>query len=71
MLRIALILIALSSLQAVAIETTQICRFCGRDHAAAAEAADASAERKYAPQRVVDVKHIKIDVTPDFKGADD
>ncbi len=66
MLRIALIVIALTALQAVAIETAQICRFCGRDHAAAA-AADASTERKYAPQRVVDVKHIKIDVTPDFK----
>lgn len=50
-----------------AVELENICRYCGRDHAAeAAAAARGETARKYAPDRVVDVKHIKIDVTPDF-----
>ncbi len=51
---------------AAAVELESICRYCGRDHAA--EAADTgAASAKYAPDRLVDVAHIKIDVTPDFK----
>lgn len=51
----------------LAVELENICRYCGRDHAAeAAAAARGETARKYAPDRVVDVQHIKIDVTPDF-----
>jgi len=54
-----------------AAELENICRYCGRDHSlqfknAAAAGQDAGG-RQYAPDRLVDVKHIKIDVTPDFK----
>ena len=45
-------------------ELEDICRYCGRNHAAAASANGIA--RKYAPDRVVDVLHIMIDVTPDF-----
>lgn len=48
-----------------------ICRYCGRDHAAEAAAAAAASTdgtgRKYAPDRLVDVLNIKIDVVPDFE----
>jgi aminopeptidase N len=48
--------------------TGMICRYCGRDHSElAAEAMTHASGRKYAPDRVVDVQHIKIDVVPDFK----
>ena len=50
-----------------AVELENICRYCGRDHSAAAAAASGSAARKYAPDRLVDVRHLKIDVTPDFQ----
>ncbi|QDU58530.1 M1 family metallopeptidase [Aeoliella mucimassa] len=53
---------------ALAEEHEHICRYCGQDHslmfAAATESGDMGL--KYAPDRVVDVKHIKIDVVPDF-----
>lgn len=49
------------------VELENICRYCGRDHAAEAAAAVGDGTRKYAPDRLVDVEHIKIDVTPDFK----
>src|SRR5690606_24179268 len=53
---------------AVAFEE-MICRDCGRDHwaerAAMAEGHQGGSGRQYAPDRVVDVLHIKIDVTPD------
>jgi aminopeptidase N len=51
---------------AAAVGLENICRYCGRDHSAAAAAAGEST-RKYAPDRKVDVQHIKIDVTPDFE----
>ena len=56
---------AISSI-AAATELENICRYCGRDHSAFAAGADGSAARKYAPDRKVDVLHMKIVVTPDF-----
>lgn len=50
---------------ATAVELEDICRYCGRDHSASA-AASGERAAKYAPDRKVDVLHIKIDVTPDF-----
>lgn len=57
-----------------AAELENICRYCGRDHSAmfkdaAFQNAATGTEgngRQYAPDRLVDVEHIKIDVTPDF-----
>ena len=53
----------------VAVEQENICRYCGQDHlqqyAAAVE--QGGEGLKYAPDRVVDVKHIKIDVVPNFE----
>ena len=40
--------------------------YCGRQHALLAPA-DSSAHRKYAPDRAIDVLHLTLDVTPDFK----
>lgn len=40
---------------------------CSRGHAHFAEGADSSAYLKYAPDRVIDILHLKLDVTPDFK----
>jgi aminopeptidase N len=40
--------------------------YCGRQHALLAPA-DSSAHRKYAPDRAIDVLHLALDVTPDFK----
>lgn len=63
-----LALLIFSAPGASAIEE-HICRFCGRDHAAEAAAAAAgntASGRKYAPDRLVDVLNIKIDVVPNF-----
>ncbi|MGI9456952.1 MAG: M1 family aminopeptidase, partial [Aeoliella sp.] len=57
----------LNSTVAHAVELENICRYCGRDHSAASAAAAVGGARQYAPDRLVDVLHIKIDVTPDFK----
>ena len=45
-------------------EEQQICRF--HDHRSAFGIDFEGDGRKYAPDRQVDIKHIKIDVTPDF-----
>lgn len=62
-----LAVLLLASHAASAVELENICRYCGRDHAAEAAAASGDGTRKYAPDRLVDVQHIKINVTPDFK----
>ncbi len=58
------------------LEEFEVCRYCGRAHEldandyetqlAEPEGNDAASGRKYAPDRVVDMLHLKIDVTPDF-----
>jgi aminopeptidase N len=48
----------------------QICRFCDHGAIATADANGASADddiRHYAPDRHVDIRHLKLDVQPDFK----
>jgi aminopeptidase N len=59
----------------VAAEHEHVCRYCQRAAAAAAanslavadpHAAHEPGKRQYAPDRVADVLHIKLDVTPDF-----
>src|SRR5829696_4405957 len=40
--------------------------YCGRQHALLAPG-DSSTHRKYAPDRAIDVLHLALDVTPDFK----
>jgi aminopeptidase N len=40
---------------------------CGRLSQAPESKSSASVERKYAPDRTVDILHVAIDVTPDFK----
>lgn len=58
--------LALTTTPSVALEHAEVCRYCR----AAATLADAgngkSKVRRYAPDRQVDVQHIKLDVTPDF-----
>ncbi|MCA9260003.1 MAG: HEAT repeat domain-containing protein [Planctomycetales bacterium] len=49
----------------VAAEHVHVCRYCSR-LAVGSDDADSS-ERKYAPDRLVDVLHIHLDVTPDFE----
>lgn len=58
----------LSAGTALAIEEQCICRYC-QSMRAMADAGDSPKQKlqKYAPDRVVDVLHIKIDVTPDFE----
>ncbi len=51
-----------------AAEHWETCRYCRAALAAQAAAADAKTPlRHYAPDRQVDVTHIKLDVTPDFE----
>jgi aminopeptidase N len=57
---------ALIVVPAPAVEHAQICRYC-RHLAAVNETATPLAVRRYAPDRQVDVLHIKLDVTPDFE----
>ena len=49
-------------------EHSETCRYC-RENTAAAGASNADQERTrhYAPDRQVDVRHIKLDVTPNFE----
>ena len=39
----------------------------GRQHPPGLAPADSSAHRKYAPDRAIDMLHLALDVTPDFK----
>lgn len=56
------------SLGASAEEQVQICRYCGSQHGSALFGIDLKGDGlRYAPDRTVDVLHIKLDVTPDFK----
>ena len=64
-LLIAALLIGLTN-TAWSEELEDICRYCGRSHFPA-DVAGTGSGRKYAPDRKVDVLHIKIDVRPDFK----
>ena len=52
-----------------AAELENVCRYCGRTHRALPMPGDLATTngRQYAPDRQVDVLHIKLDVTPDFK----
>jgi aminopeptidase N len=54
-----------------AVEYASVCRYCGGVHGAslppAADNAASRNGRQYAPDRQVDVLHIKLDVTPDFE----
>ena len=63
----ALLLILAQGSSASAIEN--VCRYCGRAHRAAPMLGDLPTTngRQYAPDRQADVRHIKLDVTPDFK----
>ena len=51
---------------AISAEHRHTCRYC-QARAALADPPPASNGRQYAPDRQVDVQHIKLDVTPDFK----
>ncbi len=51
---------------AFAVESEQHCRYCNALQAWA-DPPQASNGRNYAPDRQVDVQHIKLDVTPDFE----
>ncbi len=46
-----------------------VCRYCGREHGVLPMPGDVATSngRQYAPDRQVDVQHIKLDVTPNFK----
>jgi aminopeptidase N len=46
-----------------------VCRYCGRVHGAVPMpgGVETSNGRQYAPDRDVDIQHIKLDVTPNFK----
>ncbi|QDU86867.1 Aminopeptidase N [Pirellulimonas nuda] len=66
--------VAASATQALAYEEACVCRYCQQARALAERGApgpdvpeDADTGSKFAPDRVVDVKRIAIDVTPDFK----
>ena len=49
-------------------ERAAVCRYCEHTATNAAAAAATTSIRHYAPDRLVDVLHIKLDVTPDFDG---
>src|SRR5262245_8686228 len=70
------ILLAVGTRSATAVEHAEICRYCrsiaAQSAVAQAAAADDSAgapRRNYAPDRLVDVRHVKLDVTPNFDRA--
>lgn len=52
--------------RASAVEELVICRYCGQNHAAISFDPPTPG-RKYAPDRQVDILHIKLDVTPNFE----
>jgi aminopeptidase N len=64
----ALAVLAWSTPSASAVEHAEVCRYCRRAASAIADGETESkrTERKYAPDRQADVRHIKLDVTPDF-----
>jgi aminopeptidase N len=69
---IALLAMAFGLEPAQAYEFGHVCRYCQAEAAAIAAAQDSLGQdgapiRRYAPDRHVDVEHIKLDVTPDFK----
>ncbi len=69
---LALVAAASVPLPAAAYEFGHVCRYCQAEAAVIAAAQDSLGEdgapiRRYAPDRQVDVEHIKLDVTPDFK----
>ncbi len=64
---LALLTLAVSA-RAASLSTeqqTHVCRWCSAQFAPAA--VDSPAYRKYAPDRRVDILHLALDVTPDFK----
>jgi aminopeptidase N len=65
-LALAIATVADCNLLATAAENAQVCRYCGAMHAAVAATDGAARERRYAPERHVDILHIKLDITPDF-----
>ncbi len=67
MIRPLVLLCALAlPLSAMAIEHVEVCRYCQGRHLPFLQTGDAPNVRKYAPDRLVDVLRIAIDVTPDF-----
>ena len=64
---LALLALALPAVAASlsAEQQTHLCRWCSAQFAPAA--VDSPAYRKYAPDRRVDILHLALDVTPDFK----
>ncbi len=59
--------IVVPPIHALAEEEQHVCRFCGGVHASAAIGIDLDDDAfHYAPDREVDILHIKLDVTPDF-----
>jgi len=63
---VSLLFLCVSS--SLAIEHVDVCRYCDQHHAHHDDknAESTPKDRKYAPDRQVDVLRIKIDVTPDF-----
>lgn len=62
-LRARIVVVCLAVLIASTAGAEHVCRYC---QSGAAAAPGESSGPKYAPDRVVDVRHIRIDVTPDF-----
>ncbi len=63
---LALLTLAVSaSAASLSTEQVHLCRWCSAQFAPAA--VDSPAYRKYAPDRRVDILHLALDVTPDFK----
>jgi aminopeptidase N len=65
-LALAITTLAACHTSAGAAEHAEYCRYCRTVHAAAAATDGSPRERHYAPERHVDILHIKLDVTPDF-----
>jgi aminopeptidase N len=64
---LAIVSLAVCHVPASAVEHAEYCRYCRTVHAAVATStAGSPRERHYAPERHVDILHIKLDVTPDF-----
>ncbi|MEQ2007981.1 MAG: M1 family metallopeptidase, partial [Limisphaerales bacterium] len=64
-IRPAALLALLAFVLPLAAEQTHLCRWCAAQFAPAQ--VDSPAYRKYAPDRRVDLLHLALDVTPDFK----
>jgi aminopeptidase N len=64
------LLLSLESVAAASeLSESRVCRYCGRTHGAVPMPGELTTPsgRQYAPDREVDVLHIKLDVTPNFK----